>query len=291
VKTILILGGSGMLGHQAYQRFKKHFTTRVTFRRFDDKLQQTHRFDKRDVIEGVDGFDIVSVQRAIDEVKPDVVLNCVGIIKQLKEAYNPKISIYINALFPHLVAERCKENGARLIHISTDCVFTGSKGDYTESDKSDAEDLYGKTKFLGETNYDTGGALTLRTSIVGHELFTNVSLVDWFLSQNGKRVNGYTRAIYTGLTNLALADEIIRVINDFPTLAGLYHVSAEKINKYDLLMLIKKIYNLNIEVTPFADFFCDRSLDSSRYRAATGFVPPTWEQMITEMHLSKTRGE
>jgi dTDP-4-dehydrorhamnose reductase len=277
VKTILILGGSGMLGHQAYQRFKKHFTTRVTVRRFDEKLQRTNRFDKADVIEGVDGFDIDSVQRAIDEVKPDVVLNCVGIIKQLKEAYNPKISIYINALFPHLVAERCKENGVRFIHISTDCVFTGSKG--------------GKTKFLGETNYDTGGALTLRTSIVGHELFTNVSLVDWFLSQNGKRVNGYTRAIYTGLTNLALADEIIRVINDFPTLAGLYQVSAEKINKYDLLMLIKKIYNLNIEVTPFADFFCDRSLDSSRYRAATGFVPPTWETMITEMHLSKTRGE
>jgi dTDP-4-dehydrorhamnose reductase len=284
MKKILILGGSGMLGHKAYQVFSKEFEVWATFRQFDERLRQTNIFDASSVLIA-DAFDFESVKRAIDAVRPDVVLNCIGIIKQTKEAKQHRVSIYINSLFPHLVAEYCDAHGAKLIHISTDCVFSGKKGNYTELDPSDAEDLYGKTKFLGEVS--TGNALTLRTSIIGNELFTTLSLLDWFLSQDGKTVNGYTNAIYTGFTNLALCAEIKRIILNYPNLSGLYQVSSEKINKFELLLLIKEIYGLNISVVPFADFHCDRSLNSAVYRQMTNFQPPTWHDMITNLHKDK----
>lgn len=283
---VLVLGGGGMLGHKAFQVLSGEFDTWVTFRRFDEKLRKTGLFPADRVIDGVDASDLATVQRAVDRVAPDVVINCIGIIKQLAEAKNARISIRINALLPHELADICRARGARLIHISTDCVFSGRKGGYTDDDPSDAEDLYGRSKFLGEVA--TEGALTLRTSIIGRELFTDVSLVDWFLGRHDEAVRGFTNAIFSGFTSIALSREIARVIRDYPSLSGRYNVSAEPMDKYHLLLLLREAYGTSVEIEPHADFRCDRSLDSRRYRAATGFVPPSWPEMIREMAEDST---
>lgn len=279
---IVILGGSGMLGHTAYKVLSAEFDTYATFKKVDTRLKNTGLFDPGKICDGVDAFKFKTVCSAIDSIKPQVVLNCIGIIKQNKDIADPKAAIYINALFPHLLAEQCEYASAKMIHISTDCVFSGKKGDYTEEDMPDDNKPYGRTKFLGEVGY--GNNITLRTSIIGRELFTGVSLVDWFLSQRNKKVNGYTNAIYTGLTASALCKEIARIIKSFSSLKGLYHVSAEKISKYDLLKLINEVYKLNITVVPYEDFRCDRSLNSGRYRRMTDFVPKSWPEMITDMY-------
>lgn len=275
-----------MLGHKAYQVLSSSFDTHVTFRRFGNQLRQTGLFDAARVVDGVDAFDFKSVERAVHSLKPDVVLNCIGLIKQLKDANDPKQAIYINALFPHLVAGLCSKSGCRLIHISTDCVFSGKRGNYTEVDFSDAEDLYGRTKFLGEVH--GGNCLTLRTSVIGRELFSTSGLIEWFLSSVHKTVSGYVNAIYTGLTTIALCKEIQRVIEERPSLSGLYQISAEKISKFRLLSLVKKVYHLDVELLEDHEFKVDRSLDSTRYRMATSYVPPAWEQMIQEMHDDPT---
>ncbi|TMC55514.1 MAG: SDR family oxidoreductase, partial [Chloroflexi bacterium] len=232
-------------------------------------------------IDDVDAWDMSSVRRTISKIRPDWVLNCIGIIKQLDEAKNAKATIYINALFPHLVCESAAEAGARVIQVSTDCVFSGNRGDYVEEDLPDAEDLYGRTKYLGEVTYDH--ALTLRTSIVGRDLFSNVSLIDWFLSQSQKRVRGYTQAIYTGLTTRALSEEIWRLMSQYDHLHGLYHVSSSKISKFDLLSLVNRLFKAGVALEPLDSVWCDRSLCSKRYQHDTHFVPPSWEQMVVAM--------
>ena len=280
-KKVLILGGGGMLGHKAYQIFSSKFNTYVTFRDFE-RYEATELYRHEDVLDHVDAFDLPSVKRAIDDIRPDAVLNCIGVIKQLDFAKDHKISIYINALFPHLVAEVCESVSAKLLHISTDCVFTGEKGDYSEDDLSDAHDLYGRSKYLGEiANAD---ALTLRTSIIGHELFSNVSLVDWFLTQTGDSVHGFTNAVYTGFPTVTFALELARVIEQYHHLSGVYQVSSEKISKFQLLQMVRDQYDVEIEIEPDAQFRCHRSLDSTKFRTATGFNPPTWPEMIAEMH-------
>lgn len=276
-----------MLGHKAYQILSDGFETHAAFKHFDDRLKQTGIFDEKKVIDKIDVFQFTDLVQAVENIKPDFLVNCIGIIKQLKDARNSKISIYINALFPHLLEELCSESGCKLIHISTDCVFSGRKGNYSEKDISDAEDLYGRTKFLGEVSR-SDSALTLRTSIIGRELFTQNGLIEWFLSQNHHQIKGYTNAIYTGLTTIALCKEIKRVISEYPNLSGLYQVSSNKISKHNMLEITKNIYGLDIEILPHEAFHCDRSLDSNQYREKTGFKPPSWEEMIQEMFQDPT---
>jgi dTDP-4-dehydrorhamnose reductase len=279
---VLILGGAGMLGHKAYQVFSNEMETYVTFRNYDERIRSLKLFKDHAVIQNVDVFRLESVEKAISRVRPDFVLNCVGIIKQRKEAKNARESIYINALFPHLLAGCCEQAGAKLLHVSTDCVFSGTKGMYREEDISDAEDLYGRSKYLGELNY--GNCLTLRTSIIGHELSGGVSLIDWFLSQKGKVVNGYTNAIYSGFPTVLFSRELLRIINNFPTLKSLYHVSSEKISKFRLLSIVRDVYQVPVELKPYEDFRCDRSLDSTRYRERTQLQLLSWESMIQMMY-------
>jgi dTDP-4-dehydrorhamnose reductase len=283
---VLILGGAGMLGHKAFQVFSEQFDTSVTFRRFDERLRSTSLFPDDQVISDVDAADLDSVRRALDTARPDCVVNCIGIIKQRPGAHHPITAIQVNALFPHLLAELCAEREARLIQLGTDCVFSGRRGSYAEADHADAEDLYGRSKYLGEVGY--GGALTLRTSMIGRELFTSLSLVDWLLSQRGGKVRGFTNAMYTGLTTTALSREIARVVAEYPTLTGVYHLSAEKIAKHDLLLLLRDAYGLDVEIEPYAELRCDRSLRSDRYRQATGFRPQTWAAMVQEMASDAT---
>jgi dTDP-4-dehydrorhamnose reductase len=286
MKKILVLGGEGMLGHKIYKIFSKEYDTYATFLDFSEILKQTGIFNELKVFSKINVFQFGTLKKTMDEVQPDFIINCIGMIKQREGAKIPKISIYLNSFFPHLLAEYCKKTGSKLIHVSTDCVFSGKKGGYREDDFSDAEDLYGRTKYLGEVNY--GNALTYRTSLIGQELFSTVSLVEWFLSQEHKSVSGYVNSIFTGLTTIAFGRELKRMVNEFPELKGLYHLSSEKINKFELLNLIKNIFKLEIDILPDYDFFCDRSLDSTKYRGLTKFVPSSWEEMIREMSSDPT---
>lgn len=211
-------------------------------------------------------------------------INAVGIVKQRSAAKDSIPSLEINALFPHRLALLCKAIGARMIHMSTDCVFSGRKGLYEETDPADAEDLYGKTKFLGEVN--ESNCVTIRTSIIGRELSRKKSLVEWFLAQKGP-VKGYKKAIFSGFTTLEMSRIIEMILVDHPKKSGVYQVSADPINKFDLLTLIRDAMNLPTEIIPDSDFQCDRSLVSSRFRKEFNYAPPSWKTMVSELAKQK----
>jgi len=217
----------------------------------------------------------------ISQIKPEIIINCAGVIKQIKGAQNPLDIIPINSLFPHKVEKFCTSKKIRLIHISTDCVFSGRKGGYKEEDISDAEDLYGKSKYIGEVYGEN--SLTLRTSIIGHENGTSHSLLEWFLSQNNK-VEGYKKAFFSGLTTIELSSIIEEIIISFKDLSGLYQISSKPISKYDLLMLIKEIYRKDIDIIPSYNVEIDRSLNSEKFQNKTGIVVPEWTNMIKSMY-------
>jgi len=281
MKRVLVLGATGMLGHKLIQVFHNRFDTWATARTSFAKLDRFGFYKKDQTITGVNADDFDAIVRAVGICRPDVVVNCIGIIKQLPEAYDPINSLKINSLFPHQLSRLCLAANARLIHISTDCIFNGKKGNYTESDPSDAEDLYGKTKFLGEISSD--GCLTLRTSIIGREIASSNSLIDWFLSNRKKKIKGFANAVYTGFTTNQFAEIIAMVVESHEKLSGLYQVSSNPINKYELLQLANRHYDANVVIEKDTSFLCDRSLDSTRFRKKTGFTPPSWESMIEEM--------
>lgn len=283
---VLVLGGSGMLGHRLWQTLDGRFDTYATVRRPLPQLEQLGLPDRGRLISGVAADDFGPVLKAVESVQPDVVVNCIGIVKQAEAARDPVVSISVNALFPQRLARECRERGVRLIHISTDCVFSGRKGGYTESDPPDPEDLYGRSKLLGEV--EGPGCLTLRTSMIGRELETSFGLVEWFLGQEGKAVSGYRRAIFSGFTTMALSRIVSRIIAEHPELEGLYHVASEPVSKFDLLLLIKEVYGLHIEIRPDESVLSDRSLNGGRFRQATGFTAPSWPDMIKEMHSDRT---
>ena len=286
---VLILGGAGMLGHKAFQVLSRRFETYATFRHFrllGAQLPVYKEVGARAIIDGVDAAHFDTVTQAFSRVKPDVVINCIGIVKQIEAAQDPIVSIAINSLFPHRLANLCSAAGARLFHISTDCVFSGNKGGYSEDDHPDATDLYGRTKLLGEV--DREGCLTIRTSIIGRDFAKRSALLEWFLSNRGGRVQGYAHAIYSGFPTQSLARIVGDLIEDFPALSGLYHVSSAPISKYELLLRIRDAMHLIIEIEPFDDFWCDRSLDSSRFQADTGYKVPGWDELIRELGKDDT---
>jgi dTDP-4-dehydrorhamnose reductase len=283
---VLILGGSGMLGHRLWQVFVNRFDTYVTLRQGIESYAKCGFFEPKHLIGHVSVQDFDSVVQAVARTKPDVLVNCIGIVKQAAAAKEPFMSILVNALFPHQLAKLSQEAGIRLIHISTDCVFSGRKGNYSENDLSDAEDLYGRTKFLGEVSYK--GCLTLRTSMIGRELETSHGLIEWFLSQEGKTVGGYTRAIFSGFTTNALAEIIARIVDEQREMYGVWHVASDPISKFDLLSMVKQVYGLNIKIEPDEAVVVDRSLNANRFRQSTGFVPPTWYDMIEQMYQDPT---
>ena len=215
-----------------------------------------------------------------------MVINCIGIIKQIEEAKDPIISITLNSLFPHQLAELCSQTNTRMFHMGTDCVFSGRTGNYTEDDISDAEDLYGRTKFLGEVNRE--GCLTIRTSIFGRDFSKQSALLEWFLSNRGGTINGYTKAIYTGFPTQILAGIMGDIIEDYPDLSGVYQIASDPISKYDLLSKINLALDLNIKINPDDTFFCDRSLDSSKFRTETGYKIPDWDTMISALAMDQT---
>ena len=277
---ILILGGDGMLGHQLFKNLKSSHDVRVTLRQNLTVYNKFMMFSSENTYPGIDVIKIDKLAKVLTNFHPDAVVNAIGIVKQLPEANKSIPSLEINALFPHRLALLCKEISARMIHLSTDCVFSGKKGNYKESDTSDPDDLYGRTKFLGEVTEKH--CLTLRTSMIGQELSRKKNLLEWFLSQKGS-VNGYKKAIFSGFTTLELSRIIENMILNYPDASGIYHVSSDPISKFDLLSLIKAALKLPIEIISDESFACDRSLDSSKFRREFNYNPPSWEEMICEL--------
>ena len=281
-----------MLGHKVFQILRSRFPGTLA-----TAIEDTTKppFDAVDLLQGDDlirGVDVTSFDRlhsVLADIRPDFIINCTGVIKQRDDAAVAIPSITINSLLPHKLAAFASEWGGRVIHPSTDCVFSGRRGGYTEQDQSDAEDLYGKSKFLGEIHGEN--SLTLRTSIIGRELAHHKSLLDWFLSQQGRTVQGYRRVIYSGVTTNQFAEVVTLVVREFPDLSGLYQVVAEPISKYDLLQKIRSAFDLDIEILPNDTEISDRSMNGDKFKAATGYVSPSWDQLVSNLASERTMYE
>lgn len=279
---VLVLGATGMLGSTLFRAFSSDPTLNTYgtlrevsgVRHFVPELRDT-------LIQNIHLEGETGLLTAFSIAKPDVVINCIGIIKQLPNANDHLESLAINSTLPHRLAKYCTAFGARLIHFSTDCVFSGKQGCYKEDDFPDAYDLYGRTKFLGEVNYEN--SITLRTSIIGHELNRAKSLVDWFLSQTGE-VKGFRKAVFSGLPTIEIARVVKKFVIPNHELSGLYHLSVDPINKFDLLSLVAETYCKDIKIIPDDKLIIDRSLNSDNFRAATGFKPRPWSELIKDMH-------
>jgi dTDP-4-dehydrorhamnose reductase len=286
---ILVLGAGGMLGHKMFQRLRRDFPeTYGTLHGPVDvpPFDAVSLFHDGRVFDRVDVLHAERLQDLLGRLQPAVIVNCVGVIKQRPDAKSPVPSIRINALLPHELTEICRQWGGRVIHFSTDCVFSGRRGGYSEADVADADDLYGRTKFLGEVS--TENALTLRTSIIGRELTHHQSLLDWFLGQNHRSVPGFTRAIYSGVTTNHLSDVVARLIASGASLHGVYQVASEPISKHDLLVLIKQAYGLDIDIVPDDRVVCDRSLSGGKFDTATGHRCPAWPDLVATLAADPT---
>lgn len=279
--TVLVLGATGMLGNAVLRFFSQSEGYRaVGSARSGATARKLPAVLRSNVVTGVDVESIDSLTRLFGDVRPHVVINCIGLVKQLAEADDPLSALPINALLPHRLARLCAVAGARFVHVSTDCVFAGTRGGYLESDVPDAQDLYGRSKLLGEVSYPN--AITLRTSIIGHELDSAHGLIGWFLAQEDG-VRGFNKAIFSGLPTVELARVIRDHVLPYPALHGLYHVSAAPIDKYLLLNLVAQAYGRATAITPDDRLVIDRSLDSGRFRAATGYQPPDWPELVRRM--------
>jgi dTDP-4-dehydrorhamnose reductase len=277
---ILILGADGMLGHQLVCSFKDRHDVAGTVRRIPPAADASKDWHPQRLFPGVDLRDIASVERVFEAFLPEAVVNAAGIVKQRNEAKYAIESIEVNALLPHRLADVCSRAGVRMIHLSTDCVFSGDRGNYADDALHDARDLYGRTKSLGEVSGE--GVMTLRTSIIGLELGRKKSLIEWFLAQSGV-IRGFTQAIYSGFTTVEMARIIERLLVSTSPISGISNVSSDPIDKFALLEGLRKRLGHPVEIVPDSSFRCDRSLDSTAFRARFRYQPPTWDAMLDEL--------
>jgi dTDP-4-dehydrorhamnose reductase len=279
---ILVLGGDGMLGHRLFRHLRTRYDCRVTLRQ--DTAAYTHYqlFTPDNSYYGIDVRSSERITEAMADFAPDAVVNAVGIVKQRPLAIDAIPSLEINALLPHRLAVLCRLAGARLLHVSTDCVFSGARGNYSEDDVADAHDLYGRSKLLGEVAAEPH-CLTIRTSIIGFELARRTSLLEWFLSQRGSTVKGFRNAIFSGFTTAVLSRIIEMQLTQRTYMGGVLHVASRPINKFELLTRIRDELGLDIDVVPDDTFRCDRSLDAARFRSSYDYEPPDWDSMIQEL--------
>lgn len=281
---IVVLGVTGMLGHKMLQTLEKAFPGQVYgfMRGSKARLIPFNLVSADHLIENVDVENTSSLIKALNSLKPQYVINCTGITIRKLERDSIQKNFAINSVVPQILSFWCNQNQAKLIHFSTDCVFNGERGNYSESDMPDAEDVYGRSKYLGETPHHPS-ALTIRLSIVGRELFGKTELIEWFLSQRNKTISGYSEVYYSGVTTNFASREVVRIIQKFPNLSGLYQVSSEKISKYDLLVIANKVFKANVEIKNDASKKSDKSLNCDLYIKATQFTKPRWQDMLTEL--------
>jgi dTDP-4-dehydrorhamnose reductase len=279
---ILILGGTGMLGHKLWQHLPQRFPDTFTLIRGScQSYRGTGLFDdSKRVIDNIDAMDFSLLEKALNKIRPDFVLNCIGVTKRREPVNGVIAAITLNALLPHKLEAWCRNNNARVINFSTDCVFDGKSGNYTEESPTNAEDIYGRTKALGEVK--AGSALTLRSSFIGPELSGGTELLEWFLMQQGT-IKGFRKVIYSGFTTLELCRIVEKLLADHPKAHGLYNVSSSPISKFELLVMAKKKMNRDVNIVPDDSFCCDRSLNSSKFRREFNYIPPAWEKMIEEL--------
>lgn len=277
----LIFGGDGMLGHQLLSSWQSKFDVRVTLRQPLSRYQHLGLFSVENSYDQVDVRNSSRVLEVLDEFQPQAVVNAVGVIKQRSASKESLPSLEINSVFPHRLREWCQAIGARMVHVSTDCVFNGRRGNYTEQDPTDVSDIYGLSKYLGEVSESP--CITLRSSIIGLELAHKHSLIEWFLSQSGV-VKGFTDAIYTGLTTIEMARVIEMVITERSDLCGMWQVASDPINKYELLSKLSSFLKRgDITIEPEESFQCDRSLCGKAFARETGYNTPSWDEMLGEL--------
>jgi dTDP-4-dehydrorhamnose reductase len=275
---ILICGASGMIGHKLWQVLSDRCLDVLgTLHGKKDSFARYALFNDR-TIEHFEAADLGGVYKTLAAIQPNVIVNCIGITKRKAEASDLEKTFLINARFPHHLARWAADNHARVIHFSTDCVFDGASGNYGERSVATATDLYGQTKYFGEIDYEH--CLTIRTSMIGRELTGHSELLEWFLGQRGKHIKGFTNALYSGLTTLAMAGVLYRIIHDYPQLSGKYQIAGPVITKYDLLCELRDAYKLDVQIAPDDTFHCDRTLRSQRFSEATGIMIPSWKEMI-----------
>lgn len=277
---IMILGADGMLGHQLVQSYRGRHEAIGTYRKSREDYTDISDYLADSCHYGIEASNFNVIGDLIAKIKPDAVINAIGIVKQRAESKELISSIEINALLPHKLALYCQEAGARLVHLSTDCVFSGSRGMYQETDFADADDVYGRTKLLGEVA--DSGCITLRTSIIGLELSRKKSLIEWFLAQKG-RIQGFRNAIYSGFTTLEMARVIEMLLVRYPAASGLYHLSSEPISKYELLAQLNALLGNRLDISENTDFKCERSMRSDRFRTDFDYTPPTWPATLEEL--------
>lgn len=280
-KNVVVFGASGMLGHKMLQILSSRFNVTGTLR----GANRSQILEEYNLYEGVDVKNFVSVTTALNELDPDVIVNCIGIVKQLKESDDFNISHMLNSEFPHKLCTYAKSHGMQVIHISTDCVFDGKTGMYTENSIPNATDIYGRTKFTGEL-HDIN-AVTLRTSIIGREIDTTHGLLEWFLSKKSGVVYGYEKSIFSGVTTNELSNLVGNIIFKGKNLSGLYHVAATPINKFDLLTMINSYLKPNERITINAidGDIINRSLVGSKLKIAFNYSPPPWKNMLDEVMI------
>lgn len=268
-KKLLIIGSKGMAGHVIYYYFKNRqgFDV-VDISRSHDNFHSNYILDVNNTIE---------LEKIIQNEKPDVIINCVGVLNKDAED-NPAKAIFLNSYLPHFLAKLATQLNCKLIHISTDCVFNGKKGKYTETDVKDGIGFYAQSKALGEVEYDQH--LTIRTSIIGPELKKNgIGLFDWLMHQEGT-IKGYKNAIWSGVTTTELAKAIEPMI--LQNITGLFQLANSHINKFDLLVLIKQTFEkTKVNILPFEEYSSDKSLISTR--TDFKFELNAYPQMLTEM--------
>ena len=282
---VMVIGATGTLGHRLCLDWAERFECWGTVRApVEDPVAELLAPVR--LIAGISAEDPDTLRSALERARPDVVVNCVGAVKQAEEGQQPIPAIRINSLFPHELAAACRESSARMIHVSTDCVFSGERGRYSEQDVPDAADLYGRSKLLGEISGE--GLLTLRTSLIGRELRSSLGLLEWLISNRGGSVKGFSRAVFSGLTTIALASEIGVVIEEHPGLHGIWHLASEPIDKLELLTELERALELGIGIVPDDSVMVDRSLDSTRLCRETGRQPRRWDQMVDELAADAT---
>lgn len=283
-----MFGATGMLGHKVCQGLAKAGNQVYGVVRAKSTLAceiYPDVFGKVKILEVKDVLNEGELSALLKETSADWVINCIGVVKQSSQSENRLISVGINAYFPHLLSRVAHEHNAKLIHISTDCVFSGKVGGYTESSKPDPVDLYGLTKYLGETGLDEENSVTIRTSIIGRELtLPSHGLIEWFISQAGKSIQGYSNALYSGLTTIELSKVIAKLIESFPQgLLGAHHVTSNTINKYDLLCLVNEKLKTGITINKNDDVIMKRDMKMSSFTNLTGYMAPSWPSMMNEL--------
>lgn len=276
-ERILVVGASGMLGHEAIRILAPDFEVWGACR--NPAALPGLGIPSERMVGGLDARDTSSAYSLVEKVRPDLVLNAVGIVKQRPDAKAAIPSIEVNSLWPHVLAEASERVGARMVHVSTDCVFSGARGGYHEDDVPDAFDMYGRSKLLGEVT-DRGNTVTLRTSIIGWQIGEPTGLVGWFSEHRNEPLSGFTKAVFSGLTTRALTEVVRDVVMPDTSLSGLWHVSAAPIDKYTLLVKLAEYLEWDVDIVPSDEPVIDRSLDSSRFRERTGWTPPSWDEML-----------